>query len=81
MTTEQTPSTAEASHGEAGAPGETPVKDCCADLQGQLDAANGELAKLREDIPATMRELISSTTLKCSTIHSAVIHRRQDYHL
>ena len=29
----------------------------------------------------TMRELMSSTTLKCSTTHSAVIHWRRDYHL
>lgn len=29
----------------------------------------------------TMRERMSSTTLKCFTTRSAVIHRRQDYHL
>ena len=46
MTTEQTmPPPAEAS----GA-GDAPTKDCCATLQAQLDAANGELSKLRDDV-------------------------------
>ena len=49
MTTEQTPA-ADAAPGDANAAGDTPVKDCCAALQGQLDEANGELAKLREDV-------------------------------
>ena len=31
--------------------------------------------------PVMMRERTSSTASKCSTAHSAVIHRRQDYHL
>jgi molecular chaperone GrpE len=47
MTTEQTtppPVDAGAVTGDAA------PKDCCAALQAQLDAANGELSKLREDM-------------------------------
>lgn len=49
MTTEQTPPTVDAPQGGPAA-GETPVKDCCAALQGQLDAANAELSKLRDEV-------------------------------
>ena len=48
MTTEQT-----ATPATGDTPGDGASKDCCAALQGQLDAANAELAKLRED---TLRE-------------------------
>ncbi|WP_133479555.1 nucleotide exchange factor GrpE [Cognatilysobacter segetis] len=46
MTTEQTtPPPVDAASGN-----DAPTKDCCAALQAQLDAANGELSKLREDV-------------------------------
>ena len=45
MTIEQTPPPA----GTAPAADET-QKDCCATLQAELDTANAELAKLREDM-------------------------------
>ena len=47
MTTEQTmPPPADAASGA----GDASTKDCCAALQAQLDAANGELSKLRDDV-------------------------------
>ena len=47
MTTEQnTPPPADAPEGAADAT----IKDCCAALQTQLDTANGELSKLRDDV-------------------------------
>ena len=46
MTTDQTASTA----AEAAPAGEETQKDCCTPLQQQLDAAQAELAKLREDM-------------------------------
>ncbi|HEY4581638.1 MAG TPA: nucleotide exchange factor GrpE [Lysobacter sp.] len=45
MTTEQTPPTA-----ETAAAADEIQKDCCAALQADLDAANAELAQLREDM-------------------------------
>jgi molecular chaperone GrpE len=45
MTTEQTMPPPVDAPGADEAP-----KDCCATLQAQLDAANGELSKLREDV-------------------------------
>lgn len=46
MTTDQTASNA----AEAAPAGEETQKDCCTPLQQQLDAAQAELAKLREDM-------------------------------
>ena len=52
MTTDQT--VQPAAEGASGAPeGAAAPKDCCTALQQQLDAANGELARLREE---TLRE-------------------------
>lgn len=48
MTTDQT--VQEPSDGAPSAAGEGGVKECCASLQDQLDAATGELSKLREDV-------------------------------
>lgn len=48
MTTDQT--VQPAADAAPDAAGEDAVKDCCAALQGQLDAANAELSKLREDV-------------------------------
>jgi molecular chaperone GrpE len=46
MTTEQTtPPPVDATGAD-----DAPTKDCCAALQTQLDEANGELSKLREDV-------------------------------
>jgi molecular chaperone GrpE len=47
MTTEQTvPPPIDAASGA----GDTTTKDCCAALQSQLDTANAELSKLRDDV-------------------------------
>ena len=49
MTTDPTPPPVDAPEGTTDAS----TKDCCAALQAQLDAANGELSKLRDE---TLRE-------------------------